>query len=206
MAEPRASAASQAGARSSLPHRRGRGRDGRRGRDQHAADEPPAGRFRTPLAIVVLIVGTAWSLGGSRAGRPTRRRMIETPAREPVPILAPLDRRAADVAALARETGRRHRRRWDRRRRTPCSMPFRAGCGRARGAGRHRRGHLVALVSTDPRRPALSRAVPVRPRARGARRTDADSSRWRRTWSGSSPSCSRSTAARTPRRRSTTRG
>ena len=61
--------------------------------------------FHTPLAIVVLIVGTAWLLWRIARRPPgSARGMIGTPADEPAPPLAPLDRRAADVAALSRET------------------------------------------------------------------------------------------------------
>ena len=123
--------------------------------------------------------------------------MIEPPAATPAHGPNPLERRRADLDALARrDLGRRHRRRRDRRRRRPARCRLARDAGGAHRAGRHRRRDVVALVAADPRRPALSRAVPVRARARGARRAVAASWRSRRTSSGSSRCSSRSTASR----------
>ena len=52
-------------------------------------------------------------------------------------------------------------------------MPRRAAFKRRPDrAGRHRVGHVVALVAPHPRRPALPGAAPDRARSRGARRTE----------------------------------
>ncbi len=121
--------------------------------------------FHTPLAIVVLIVGTAWLLWRIARRPPgTARVVTETPADTGIEPAAAADRRHAE----RRDLGRRHRRWRHRRRRGPPRRRLaRDACG-ARRAGRHRRRDLVALVAAHPWRAALPRAVPVRARPRGA--------------------------------------
>ena len=127
--------------------------------------------FHSPLAIVVLIAGPPGSCGASRAVRPGRRSDDRTAGRDAGarthPARAPPGR---SRRAHPRDLGRRDRGRRDRGRRRPPRCCLARDAGRADRAGRHRRRDVVALVAADPRRTALSRAVPFRARARGPRR------------------------------------
>ena len=126
--------------------------------------------FHTPLAILVLIVGTGWLLW--RISRqPPARPEDDRAVRDAAPARAPLERRAHDLAMLTGET-------WD----VVIVGGGIVGVGALLDAvSRGMRaalveqddiaaGHLIALVAAHPWRAALSRAVPLRPRPRGARR------------------------------------
>ena len=97
--------------------------------------------------------------------------MIDPPVTTPAPDAPPLVRRAVDLRTLAAET-------WDvvivgggivgsGALLDAVSRGMRAALDRT---GRHRGRDLLALLAAHPWRPALPGAVPVRARARGARR------------------------------------